>query len=62
MATDQNGDPALSRDLNSLNDQDVFQSVLDAIHSIRFGTVQLTIHEGRLVEIAKTIRSRPQSK
>lgn len=62
MSTDHQNDSPLSRDLNSLNDQDIYQSVLDAIHSIRFGTVQLTIHEGRLVEIAKTIRSRPQSK
>jgi hypothetical protein len=62
VATDHQNDSPLSRDLNSLNDQDIYQSVLDAIHSIRFGTVQLTIHEGRLVEIAKTIRSRPQSK
>ncbi|MGA2654303.1 MAG: YezD family protein [Terracidiphilus sp.] len=32
--------------------------VAEALRSIRYGSVVLTIHEGRLVELTKTVRSR----
>ena len=35
--------------------------VISALRDVRFGTVQLTIHEGRVVEIQKTERIRPSS-
>ena len=35
--------------------------VLRALRDVRFGTVQLTIHDGRVVEIQKTERIRPAS-
>lgn len=34
------------------------QTVLDALRTLRFGTIQLTIHEGRLVQVDVTERSR----
>ncbi|MGA2182370.1 MAG: YezD family protein [Bryobacteraceae bacterium] len=35
--------------------------VLRTLREVRFGTVQLTIHDGRVVEIQKTERIRPAS-
>ena len=35
--------------------------VLRALREVRFGTVQVTIHDGRVVEIQKTERIRPDS-
>jgi hypothetical protein len=35
--------------------------VLRALRDVRYGTVQLTIHDGRVVEIQKTERIRPAS-
>ena len=37
------------------------EEVLRALRDVRFGTVQLTIHDGRVVEIQKTERIRPAS-
>lgn len=34
------------------------QTVLDALKKLRFGSIQLTIHEGRLVQVDVTERSR----
>jgi hypothetical protein len=34
------------------------QTVLDALQKLRFGSIQLTIHEGRLVQVDVTERSR----
>lgn len=38
--------------------QRAIQTVLDALQKLRFGSVQLTIHEGRLVQVDVTERSR----
>jgi hypothetical protein len=35
--------------------------VLRALRDVRYGTIQLTIHDGRVVEIQKTERIRPAS-
>ena len=32
--------------------------VLDALKSLRFGAIQLTVHEGRLVQVDITVRTR----
>jgi len=37
------------------------EEVLRALRDVRFGTIQLVIHDGRLVEIQKTERIRPAS-
>ncbi|MDZ3833025.1 MAG: YezD family protein [Sphingopyxis sp.] len=34
------------------------QTVLDALEKLRFGAIQLTIHEGRLVQVDVTERHR----
>ncbi|MCC2602704.1 YezD family protein [Sphingopyxis sp. FBM22] len=34
------------------------QTVLDALQKLRFGSIQMTIHEGRLVQVDVTERSR----
>jgi len=36
-----------------------YDEVLRALKDVRYGTVQLTIHDGRVVEIQKTERIRP---
>ncbi len=41
---------------------DILREVSAALKSIRFGSIVLTIHEGRIVEITKTVRSRFNSK
>lgn len=35
-----------------------YDEVLRALRDVRFGTVQLTVHDGRVVEIQKTERIR----
>jgi hypothetical protein len=37
---------------------DVARQVLDALKGIRFGSVEIVIHEGRVVQIERTERSR----
>jgi hypothetical protein len=45
------------------NDAQKMQHVIvEALRSIRYGSLLLTIHEGRLVEVTKTVRSRFNSK
>lgn len=34
------------------------QTVLDALEKLRFGAIQLTVHEGRLVQVDVTERHR----
>ncbi|MGQ0277542.1 YezD family protein [Sphingopyxis sp. Q841] len=34
------------------------QAVLDALEKLRFGAIQLTVHEGRLVQVDVTERHR----
>jgi hypothetical protein len=38
-----------------------YDEVLRALRDVRYGTVQLTIHDGRVVEIQKTERIRTAS-
>jgi len=38
--------------------RDVLQEVADAIRSIRYGTVQITIHDSRVVQIEKAEKIR----
>jgi hypothetical protein len=40
------------------DEQRELRVVAEALRSIRYGSVVLTIHEGRLVELTKTVRSR----
>jgi len=37
---------------------DVTRQILDALKGIRFGSVEIIIHEGRVVQIQRTERSR----
>jgi hypothetical protein len=40
------------------NEQRLFDELLQAVQSISYGSIQLTIHGGRLVELSKTVRMR----
>jgi hypothetical protein len=40
------------------NDTELLEELVQAIRSIAYGSIVLTIHEGRLVEISKTERVR----
>jgi hypothetical protein len=48
----------ISEEVFSSEERELFQEVVRALHSIRFGSVALTIHEGKLVEIQKTEKIR----
>jgi hypothetical protein len=37
---------------------DAIQSVLDALNQLKFGAIQLTVHEGKLVQVDVTERKR----
>jgi hypothetical protein len=37
---------------------DAIQSVLEALQKLKFGAIQLTVHEGRLVQVDVTERKR----
>lgn len=37
---------------------DSIRSVLEALNKLRFGTIQLTVHEGKLVQVDVTERKR----
>jgi hypothetical protein len=39
-------------------EQELFTEIVHALRSIRYGSIVLTVHEGRLVEIQKTERIR----
>jgi len=45
----------------SKEERDLLQELVCALRSIRFGSIALTVHDGRLVEIHKTekIRRKP---
>lgn len=45
-----------------LEEQHVLREITDAIKTIGYGSIVLTIHDGRLVEFTKTMRSRIPSK
>jgi hypothetical protein len=40
---------------------DVIRELVKGLRTIRYGSILLTIHEGQLVEISKTVRIRPPS-
>lgn len=40
------------------NEQRLFDELLHAVRTISYGSIQLTIHGGRLVELSKTERMR----
>jgi hypothetical protein len=40
------------------NERELFHELARAVRTIAYGSIVLTIHEGRLVEISKTIRLR----
>jgi hypothetical protein len=45
----------------SESERDLLKELAAAIRGIRYGSVVLTIHEGRLVEVSKTERIRRNS-
>jgi hypothetical protein len=42
----------------SWNEQELLREAILSVSAIRFGSISLTIHEGRLVEVTKTVRLR----
>lgn len=48
-ASDQTGETAFSEPI---------RAVLDALAALRFGAIQLTVHEGKLVQVDITERKR----
>jgi hypothetical protein len=47
------------------SEKELFRELVDALRTIRYGSIVLTVHEGQLVEINKSIRirkSRPNQK
>ncbi len=50
----------LERDLSS-SERELVRELLAAIRTIRYGSVVVTIHDGRLVEVNKTERIRKSS-
>jgi len=44
--------------LNVLDEQKIVQQVLAALKGMRFGTVQITVHNGRVTQIDKIERIR----
>lgn len=51
------------RELGQLSreERSVFAEVARALKTIQFGSLVLTVHEGRLVELTKTVRLRTNS-
>ncbi len=43
------------------DERDLMQEMLRALRTIRFGSISLTVHDGRLVEIQKTEKIRRKS-
>ncbi len=46
---------------NGWNSEDVERNLLDAIRSIRYGAVEVVIHDSRIVQVEKTEKIRIQS-
>lgn len=40
---------------------DAFRELIKGLRTIRYGSIILTLHEGQLVEISKTVKIRPLS-
>jgi hypothetical protein len=67
VPTDKHINPAAPQPLpqqeeHAGEEQQILREISAALKSIRFGSIVLTIHEGRLVEITKTVRSRYMAK
>jgi hypothetical protein len=39
--------------------RDAVRELINGLRTIRYGSILLTLHEGQLVEISKTVRVRP---
>lgn len=46
------------RQFNSAELQNIFREVTEALRSMRYGSILLTVHEGQVVEVSKTMRLR----
>ena len=59
-AGNMTGSPAAVESEKELSpvEREVLQEILRALRVIRFGSVMLTVHDGRVVEIQKTERIR----
>ena len=53
----QPGRTELEKDL-SLEERELLQEILRALRAIRYGSVVLTVHDGKIVEVQKTERIR----
>jgi hypothetical protein len=53
----QPGRAELEKDL-SLDERELLQEILRALRAIRYGSVVLTVHDGKIVEVQKTERIR----
>ena len=51
-------DPVTEIDHWPENERDLLREVVQAVRTIRYGSVVLTIHDGQLVEVSKNIRIR----
>jgi hypothetical protein len=49
---------ALPRQNDGSDDPRVQRIIIESLRTVRYGVLLLTIHEGRLVEISKTVRYR----
>nr|WP_315457295.1 YezD family protein [uncultured Sphingorhabdus sp.] len=54
--TDSDKDAA--SELSALSFSEPIRTVLDALAKLRFGAIQLTVHEGKLVQVDVTERKR----
>lgn len=43
------------------NEKELLRELIHGLRTIRYGSIVLTVHEGRLVEINKTVRIRRNS-
>jgi hypothetical protein len=40
------------------SEKELFREVVQALRTIRYGSIMLTVHDGQLVEISKSVRIR----
>ncbi len=57
MSTSQ----ALKNGIGTALDPEITRRILDAIQSLHFGAVEVTVHEGRVVQIDRRERTRISS-
>jgi hypothetical protein len=51
-------DPAKEMETWPESERELFREVVQAVRTIRYGSIVLTIHDGQLVEVSKNIRIR----